>query len=56
MTNMVLLGGLLANLPVLTVELIEKALEEHLPRAASQAAADEFQGPATGCGLPGRSG
>ena len=31
MTNMVLLGGLLANLPVLTVESIEKALQEHLP-------------------------
>jgi 2-oxoglutarate ferredoxin oxidoreductase subunit gamma len=30
MTNMVLLGGLLANLPVLTVESIEKALQEHL--------------------------
>jgi 2-oxoglutarate ferredoxin oxidoreductase subunit gamma len=31
MTNMVLLGGLLANLPVLEVESIEKALKEHLP-------------------------
>ncbi len=31
MTNMVLLGGLLANLPFLTLESIEKALEEHLP-------------------------
>ena len=31
MTNMVLLGGLLANLPVLAVESIEKALKEHLP-------------------------
>ncbi len=31
MTNMVLLGGLLANLPVLAVESIQKALEEHLP-------------------------
>ncbi len=31
MTNMVLLGGLLANLPFLTLEAIEKALKEHLP-------------------------
>ncbi len=31
MTNMVLLGGLLANLPVLPIEAIEKALKEHLP-------------------------
>ncbi len=31
MTNMVLLGGLLANLPVLPIKAIEKALEEHLP-------------------------
>jgi 2-oxoglutarate ferredoxin oxidoreductase subunit gamma len=31
MTNMVMLGGLLANLPVLTLESIEKALKEHLP-------------------------
>jgi len=31
MTNMVLLGGLLANLPVLAVESIEKALKDHLP-------------------------
>ena len=31
MTNMVLLGGLLANLPVLPVKSLEKALEEHLP-------------------------
>jgi 2-oxoglutarate ferredoxin oxidoreductase subunit gamma len=31
MTNMVLLGALLANLPVLSVEAIEKALKEHLP-------------------------
>ncbi len=32
MTNMVLLGGLLANLPAtVPVESIEKALEEHLP-------------------------
>ena len=31
MTNMVLLGALLANLPVLPVEAIEKALKEHLP-------------------------
>jgi 2-oxoglutarate ferredoxin oxidoreductase subunit gamma len=30
-TNMVLLGGLLANLPVLPVESVEKALQEHLP-------------------------
>ena len=29
--NMVMLGGLLANLPVLTVESVEKALQEHLP-------------------------
>ncbi len=31
MTNMVLLGGLLANLPFLPLESLEKALEEHLP-------------------------
>jgi 2-oxoglutarate ferredoxin oxidoreductase subunit gamma len=31
MTNMVLLGGLLANLPILPIEAIEKALQEHLP-------------------------
>jgi 2-oxoglutarate ferredoxin oxidoreductase subunit gamma len=31
MTNMVMLGALLANLPVLPVSAIEKALEEHLP-------------------------
>ena len=31
MTNMVLLGGLLANLPFLQLEAIEKALADHLP-------------------------
>jgi 2-oxoglutarate ferredoxin oxidoreductase subunit gamma len=31
MTNMVLLGGLLANLPVIPIKAIEKALEQHLP-------------------------
>jgi 2-oxoglutarate ferredoxin oxidoreductase subunit gamma len=31
MTNMVLLGGLLANLPFLPLEAIEKALADHLP-------------------------
>lgn len=31
MTNMVLLGALLANLPVLPVEAVEKALKDHLP-------------------------
>lgn len=31
MTNMVLLGGLLANLPVLPMEAIERALHDHLP-------------------------
>ena len=31
MTNMVLLGALLANLPILPVEALEKALAEHLP-------------------------
>lgn len=31
MTNMVLLGGLLANLPVLPLEAIERALQAHLP-------------------------
>ncbi|HSM25029.1 MAG TPA: 2-oxoacid:acceptor oxidoreductase family protein [Anaerolineaceae bacterium] len=31
MTNMVLLGALLANLDVLPVEAVEKALKEHLP-------------------------
>ena len=31
MSNMVLLGALLANLPVLPIDAIEKALEGHLP-------------------------
>jgi 2-oxoglutarate ferredoxin oxidoreductase subunit gamma len=31
MTNMVLLGGLLANLPVLPLEAVERALQAHLP-------------------------
>ena len=31
MTNMVLLGGLLANLPVLTLTSLEQALKAHLP-------------------------
>lgn len=31
MTNMVLLGALLANLPVLPLEAVEKALQAHLP-------------------------
>lgn len=31
MTNMVMLGGLLANLPVLPLEAIERALQGHLP-------------------------
>jgi 2-oxoglutarate ferredoxin oxidoreductase subunit gamma len=31
MTNMVLLGSLLANLPVLPVEVLVRALKEHLP-------------------------
>ena len=31
MTNMVLLGGLLANLPVLPLEAIDHALQAHLP-------------------------
>jgi len=31
MTNMVLLGGLLANLPVLSLEALERALRAHLP-------------------------
>ena len=31
MTNMVLLGALLANLPVLPLEALEKSLEAHLP-------------------------
>lgn len=31
MTNMVLLGGLLANLPILAIETVEKSLKEHLP-------------------------
>lgn len=32
MTNMVLLGALLANLPVLPLEAVEHALEAHLPK------------------------
>jgi 2-oxoglutarate ferredoxin oxidoreductase subunit gamma len=31
MTNMVMLGGLLANLPILPLEAVEKALAQHLP-------------------------
>lgn len=31
MANMILLGALLANLPVLPVEAVKKALKEHLP-------------------------
>lgn len=31
MTNMVLLGGLLANLPVLSLDAVERALAGHLP-------------------------
>jgi 2-oxoglutarate ferredoxin oxidoreductase subunit gamma len=31
MTNMVLLGGLLANLPVLSIDAVEQALKDHLP-------------------------
>jgi 2-oxoglutarate ferredoxin oxidoreductase subunit gamma len=31
MTNMVLLGGLLANMPVLPLEAVERALRDHLP-------------------------
>jgi 2-oxoglutarate ferredoxin oxidoreductase subunit gamma len=31
MTNMVLLGGLLANLPVFPLEALERALQAHLP-------------------------
>ncbi len=31
MANMVILGALLANLPILPLEAIEKALQEHLP-------------------------
>ncbi len=31
MTNMVVLGALLANLPILPLEALEKALAEHLP-------------------------
>jgi 2-oxoglutarate ferredoxin oxidoreductase subunit gamma len=31
MTNMVLLGGLLAQLPVVSMEAVDKALKEHLP-------------------------
>lgn len=31
MTNMVMVGGLLGNLPVLGLETVEKSLKEHLP-------------------------
>jgi 2-oxoglutarate ferredoxin oxidoreductase subunit gamma len=31
MTNMILLGSLLANLPVLSLTAVEKALAEHIP-------------------------
>lgn len=36
MTNMVLLGGLLANLPVLPLAALEKALKDHLPARAQR--------------------
>ncbi len=31
LTNMIMVGALLANLPVLSIEAVEKALEAHLP-------------------------
>ncbi len=31
LTNMVMLGAFLANLPILPIEVVEKALKEHLP-------------------------
>jgi 2-oxoglutarate ferredoxin oxidoreductase subunit gamma len=31
MTNMVMLGAMLGLLPVLSIEALEKALEDHLP-------------------------
>lgn len=36
MTNMVLLGGLLANLPILSLEAVENTLREHLPARAQK--------------------
>jgi 2-oxoglutarate ferredoxin oxidoreductase subunit gamma len=43
MTNMVLLGALLANLPVLPIEAIEKALEAHLPARHHRLLAVNYQ-------------
>jgi 2-oxoglutarate ferredoxin oxidoreductase subunit gamma len=48
MTNMVLLGALLANLPVLPIEAIEKALEAHLPKRHHHLLAVNYQALAKG--------
>ncbi len=43
MTNMVLLGALLANLPVLPLDVIEKALKGHLPERHHKLLAQNFE-------------
>ena len=44
MTNMVMIGGLLGNLPVLDLEAVEKSLREHLPARHHKLLAAELQG------------
>ena len=56
LTNMVMLGALLANQPVLPLEALEKALAEPHPGTAQEIAAVEHQGAAErrrvqGCGV-----
>jgi 2-oxoglutarate ferredoxin oxidoreductase subunit gamma len=43
MTNMVLLGALIANLPVLPLEAIEKALKAHLPERHQKLLPQNYQ-------------
>lgn len=52
MTNMVLLGGLLANLPVLPFSAIEKALKEHLPARRQNLLEMNSQALQKGAGYP----
>lgn len=43
MTNMVMLGALLANLPVMKLEAMEKALKDHLPSRLARLLPANFQ-------------
>jgi 2-oxoglutarate ferredoxin oxidoreductase subunit gamma len=43
LTNMVLLGALLARLPILSVEAIQRALQEHLPERHQHLLPQNFQ-------------